>query len=144
MIAIVDYGVGNLFSLSSSVRSLGAEVRVTRDAVRPPYPQHGDKSLEYSVSSTIHPISDKSCRIISCVCASPLAPQASCMATGISSPFACCGSPIFLKISQIPITCAPILSFSCFIQVGQPAMMIGSPSLASSYFSCSFTFSVIS
>ena len=29
MIAIVDYGVGNLFSLSSSVRSLGAEVRVT-------------------------------------------------------------------------------------------------------------------
>ena len=30
MIAIVDYGVGNLFSLSSSVRSLGAEVRVTR------------------------------------------------------------------------------------------------------------------
>ena len=32
MIAIVDYGVGNLFSLSSSVRSLGAEVRVTRDA----------------------------------------------------------------------------------------------------------------
>ena len=32
MIAIVDYGVGNLFSLSSSVSSLGAEVRVTRDA----------------------------------------------------------------------------------------------------------------
>ncbi len=32
MIAIVDYGVGNLFSLSSSVRSLGAEVRVTRNA----------------------------------------------------------------------------------------------------------------
>lgn len=32
MIAIVDYGVGNLFSLSSSVRSLGAEVRVTRGA----------------------------------------------------------------------------------------------------------------
>lgn len=32
MIAIVDYGVGNLFSLSSSVRSLGAEVRVTGDA----------------------------------------------------------------------------------------------------------------
>ena len=32
MIAIVDYGVGNLFSLSSSIRSLGAEVRVTRDA----------------------------------------------------------------------------------------------------------------
>ena len=29
MIAIVDYGVGNLFSLSSSVKSLGAEVRVT-------------------------------------------------------------------------------------------------------------------
>ena len=33
MIAIVDYGVGNLFSLSSSVRSLGAEVRVTHEAV---------------------------------------------------------------------------------------------------------------
>ena len=32
MIALVDYGVGNLFSLSSSVRSLGAEVRVTGDA----------------------------------------------------------------------------------------------------------------
>lgn len=32
MIAIVDYGVGNLFSLASSVRSLGAEVCVTRDA----------------------------------------------------------------------------------------------------------------
>ena len=32
MICIIDYGVGNLFSLSSSVRSLGAEVRVTRDA----------------------------------------------------------------------------------------------------------------
>ena len=32
MIAIVDYGVGNLFSLSSSVKSLGAEVRVTREA----------------------------------------------------------------------------------------------------------------
>ena len=32
MLAIVDYGVGNLFSLSSSVRRLGAEVRVTRDA----------------------------------------------------------------------------------------------------------------
>ena len=29
MIAIVDYGVGNLFSLSSSVRSLGLEVCVT-------------------------------------------------------------------------------------------------------------------
>ena len=32
MIAIVDYGVGNLFSLSSSVKSLGAEVRVTGKA----------------------------------------------------------------------------------------------------------------
>ena len=32
MIAIVDYGVGNLFSLSSSVKSLGAEVRVTHEA----------------------------------------------------------------------------------------------------------------
>lgn len=29
MIAIVDYGVGNLFSLSSSVKSLGLEVKVT-------------------------------------------------------------------------------------------------------------------
>lgn len=32
MIAIVDYDVGNLFSLSSSVQSLGAEVRVTGQA----------------------------------------------------------------------------------------------------------------
>ena len=32
MIAIVDYGVGNLFSLASSVRSLGLEVTITRDA----------------------------------------------------------------------------------------------------------------
>ena len=32
MIAIVDSGVGTLFSLSSSVKSLGAEVCVTRDA----------------------------------------------------------------------------------------------------------------
>lgn len=32
MIAIVDYGVGNLFSLVSSVKSLGAEVRVTNKA----------------------------------------------------------------------------------------------------------------
>ena len=32
MITIIDYGVGNLFSLSSSVKSLGAEIRVTRDA----------------------------------------------------------------------------------------------------------------
>ena len=34
MIAIVDYGVGNLFSLSSSLRALGAETEVTRDAGR--------------------------------------------------------------------------------------------------------------
>lgn len=32
MIAIVDYEVGNLFSLASSVKSLGAEVRVTHEA----------------------------------------------------------------------------------------------------------------
>ena len=32
MIAIVDYGVGNLFSLASSVRSLGLEVTITREA----------------------------------------------------------------------------------------------------------------
>lgn len=32
MIAIVDYGVGNLFSLRSSLCSLGAEVLVTGDA----------------------------------------------------------------------------------------------------------------
>lgn len=31
MIAIVDYGVGNLFSLSSSLRALGLETEVTRD-----------------------------------------------------------------------------------------------------------------
>lgn len=32
MIAIVDYGVGNLFSLASTVKSLGLEVTITRDA----------------------------------------------------------------------------------------------------------------
>jgi len=31
MIAIVDYGVGNLFSLSSSLKSLGLEAAVTRE-----------------------------------------------------------------------------------------------------------------
>lgn len=31
MIAIVDYGVGNLFSLSSSFRSIGADILVTGD-----------------------------------------------------------------------------------------------------------------
>lgn len=33
MIAIVDYGVGNLFSLSSSLKSLGLETEITRDPV---------------------------------------------------------------------------------------------------------------
>ena len=32
MIAIIDYGVGNLFSLASSLESLGLETKVTRDA----------------------------------------------------------------------------------------------------------------
>ena len=32
MIAIVDYGVGNLFSLSSSLKALGLETIITRDA----------------------------------------------------------------------------------------------------------------
>ena len=32
MIAIIDYGVGNLFSLSSSFSAIGQEVRVTDDA----------------------------------------------------------------------------------------------------------------
>ena len=32
MTAIVDYGVGNLFSLSSSLKSLGLETEITRDA----------------------------------------------------------------------------------------------------------------
>ena len=32
MVAIVDYGVGNLFSLESSLRSIGAETVVTSDA----------------------------------------------------------------------------------------------------------------
>lgn len=31
MIAIVDYGVGNLFSLSSSLKALGLETEITRD-----------------------------------------------------------------------------------------------------------------
>ena len=34
MIAIVDYGVGNLFSLRSSLRSLGLKTEVTSDAAR--------------------------------------------------------------------------------------------------------------
>lgn len=34
MIAIVDYGVGNLFSLTSSLRALGLETEVTRQAER--------------------------------------------------------------------------------------------------------------
>ncbi|MDD4851065.1 MAG: imidazole glycerol phosphate synthase subunit HisH [Gemmiger sp.] len=34
MIAIVDYGVGNLFSLASSLQSLGLQTEVTRDAAR--------------------------------------------------------------------------------------------------------------
>lgn len=34
MVAIVDYGVGNLFSLRSSLRALGLEAEVTRDAGR--------------------------------------------------------------------------------------------------------------
>lgn len=32
MTAIVDYGVGNLFSLSSSLKSMGLETEITRDA----------------------------------------------------------------------------------------------------------------
>ena len=32
MTAIVDYGVGNLFSLSSSLKALGLETEITRDA----------------------------------------------------------------------------------------------------------------
>ena len=32
MIAIIDYGVGNLFSLASSLKSLGLETKVIRDA----------------------------------------------------------------------------------------------------------------
>ena len=32
MVAIVDYGVGNLFSLTSSLRAIGAEVAVTGEA----------------------------------------------------------------------------------------------------------------
>ena len=34
MIAIVDYGVGNLFSLSSSLKALGLETEITRDVAR--------------------------------------------------------------------------------------------------------------
>lgn len=34
MVAIVDYGVGNLFSLGSSLRSLGLETEVTSEAAR--------------------------------------------------------------------------------------------------------------
>ena len=31
MIAVIDYGVGNLFSLTSSLRAIGAECIVTSD-----------------------------------------------------------------------------------------------------------------
>ena len=34
MIAIVDYGVGNLFSLSSSLKALGLTAEITRDPVK--------------------------------------------------------------------------------------------------------------
>ena len=34
MIAIVDYGVGNLFSLSSSLKALGMATEITREAAR--------------------------------------------------------------------------------------------------------------
>ena len=32
MIAIIDYGVGNLFSLRSSLRAIGAQAEITGDA----------------------------------------------------------------------------------------------------------------
>ena len=32
MIVIIDYGVGNLFSLTSSLRAIGADVTVSSDA----------------------------------------------------------------------------------------------------------------
>ena len=32
MIAVIDYGVGNLFSVEKALAALGAEVRVTSDA----------------------------------------------------------------------------------------------------------------
>ncbi len=35
MIAIIDYGVGNLFSLKSSLKQLGLEAVVTADAHHP-------------------------------------------------------------------------------------------------------------
>ena len=34
MIAIIDYGVGNLFSLTSSLNSIGADIVITNDAVK--------------------------------------------------------------------------------------------------------------
>ena len=33
MVAIVDYGVGNLFSLQCSLNAIGAEITVTEDTV---------------------------------------------------------------------------------------------------------------
>ena len=53
MIAIIDYGVGNLFSLASSLKSLGLETKVTRDAAAIRAADHiilpgvGEKSYEY-------------------------------------------------------------------------------------------------
>lgn len=51
MIAIVDYGVGNLFSLASSVRALGAEVCVTRRADDPLFRYIRDGEYVYYVHS---------------------------------------------------------------------------------------------
>ena len=42
MIAIIDYGVGNLFSLQSSLRYIGAEVEVTADEEKI---RHADKLI---------------------------------------------------------------------------------------------------
>ena len=44
MIAIIDYGVGNLFSLKSSFAAIGAEVRITDD----------EAEFLYAVADGIH------------------------------------------------------------------------------------------
>ena len=45
MIAIVDYGVGNLFSLESSLKKVGAETVVTSDRA---VIERADKSLYHA------------------------------------------------------------------------------------------------
>ena len=92
-------------------------------AVRPPYPQQGDKSLNILYFQRYIPFPTN---LLSYpVCTSPLAPQVSCIATGISSPFWPAREVRFLQISRLlwPLHHYSLLTVS--IQLGQPAMIDG-------------------